>query len=47
MNIILPMHRRGPSPNGMNVHGSISCFRSSLKRSGSNLSGFGKYFGSI
>jgi len=44
--VILPMHIRGPSPNGIYVYfGRLRLF-SSVKRSGSKISGSGKYWGS-
>lgn len=42
-----PMQYRGPMPNGLYVPGMILCLFSSLNRSGSNLSGSSKYFGSF
>ena len=44
--VSLPMHIRGPSPNGIYVYFGRLCLFSSVKRSGSNFSGFGKYVGS-
>ena len=45
--VTLPMHIRGPSPNGIYVYfGRLPIF-SSVKRSGSNLSGSGKYLASF
>ena len=42
----LPMHIRGPSPNGRYTQFGLLLLFSSVKRSGSNFSGSGKYFGS-
>ena len=42
----LPMHIRGPSPNGICVKFGLLCLFSSVKRSGSNFSGSGKNVGS-
>lgn len=46
INIYLPMQFLGPIPNGTYEPGTILRLFSSLKRSGSNCSGAGKYFGS-
>lgn len=43
--IRIPMHARGPSPNGMNAS-SLYCGVSSKNRSGQYFSGLGKYSGS-
>jgi len=45
--VILPMHFRRPSPNGIYEHFGRLCLFSSVKRSGSKISGSGKYCGSL
>jgi len=44
--LCLPRRDRGPSPNGIYVYFGRLCLFSSVKWSGSNLSGSGKYIGS-
>jgi len=44
--LILPTHIRGPSPNGIYEYFGRLCLFSSVKRSGSKISGSGKYCGS-
>ena len=44
--MVLPMHIRGPSPNGIYVYFGRLRLLSSVKRSGSKIPGSGKYWGS-
>jgi len=43
--VILPTHIRRPSPNGMCAYFGRFRLFSSVKRSGSKISGYGKYCG--
>jgi len=45
--VILPMHIRKLSPNGIYVYFGRHRLFSIVKRSGSKISGFGKYWGSL